>query len=225
MNKKNQPLYFIIAVFLAIVITAFNDEPNGDDDFVVYKANPQNTNIQLYWKDDKGQLLKSLQALKNFTEKRGDKLLFAMNAGMYKTDHAALGLFIQDGKIISPINSATGKGNFYLQPNGIFYITTNNLAGICCTGDFIHYNNIRYATQSGPMLLIKGKINAAFKEGSSNLNIRNGVGITPNKDLLFVMSKQPINLYDFAAFFKNAGCTDALYLDGFVSRTYLPEKK
>jgi uncharacterized protein YigE (DUF2233 family) len=225
MSKKNQLLYFIIAVLLAIVITAFNDVQKGDDDFVIYTANPQNAHIKLYWKDDKGQLLKNLQALKNLTESKGENLLFAMNAGMYKTDHTALGLFIQDGKMIAPLNKASGQGNFYLQPNGIFYVTKNSLAGICCTGDFINHNNIRYATQSGPMLLINTKINPAFKEGSSNLNIRNGVGILPNKELIFVMSKQPINLYNFATFLKKAGCTNALYLDGFVSRTYLPEKK
>ena len=39
------------------------------------------------------------------------------------------------------------------------------------------------------------------------------------------MSKVPINFYDFATFFKDQGCSNALYLDGFVSRTYLPEKK
>jgi uncharacterized protein YigE (DUF2233 family) len=38
------------------------------------------------------------------------------------------------------------------------------------------------------------------------------------------MSKDSITLYDFADFFKGVGCKNALYLDGFVSRTYLPKK-
>jgi uncharacterized protein YigE (DUF2233 family) len=38
------------------------------------------------------------------------------------------------------------------------------------------------------------------------------------------MSKKEVNLYEFAKYFKDAGCKNALYLDGFVSRTYLPEK-
>ena len=33
-----------------------------------------------------------------------------------------------------------------------------------------------------------------------------------------------INFYDFATYFKSLGCENALYLDGFVSKTYLPEK-
>jgi len=38
------------------------------------------------------------------------------------------------------------------------------------------------------------------------------------------MSKEEINFYDFAKYFQNLGCKNALYLDGFVSRTYLLEK-
>ena len=39
------------------------------------------------------------------------------------------------------------------------------------------------------------------------------------------MSKVGVNFYDFANYFKRIGCKNALYLDGFVSRTYLPEKE
>ena len=51
------------------------------------------------------------------------------------------------------------------------------------------------------------------------------MGILPNKKVIFAMSKKEISFYDFANYFKKAGCNNALYLDGFVSRTYLPEKK
>jgi uncharacterized protein YigE (DUF2233 family) len=75
------------------------------------------------------------------------------------------------------------------------------------------------------MLVINGKIHPEFKLGSSYVNIRNGVGILPNGNVLFAISKEEINLYDFAQYFKQAGCNNALYLDGFVSRMYCPEKK
>ena len=39
------------------------------------------------------------------------------------------------------------------------------------------------------------------------------------------MSKKEINFYDFANYFKSIGCKNALYLDGLVSRIYLPEKQ
>ncbi|MBL4624331.1 MAG: phosphodiester glycosidase family protein [Flavobacteriales bacterium] len=60
--------------------------------------------------------------------------------------------------------------------------------------------------------------------GSKNQHIRNGVGILPDGKLLFAISKETINFYDFATFFKQKGCKSALYLDGFVSRCYLPSK-
>ncbi|MEO6719284.1 MAG: phosphodiester glycosidase family protein, partial [Ferruginibacter sp.] len=65
----------------------------------------------------------------------------------------------------------------------------------------------------------------AFKKGSANLNVRNGVGILPDNKIVFAMSKKEINFYDFAEYFKSIGCKNALYLDGLISRTYLPEKK
>ncbi|HWY35431.1 MAG TPA: phosphodiester glycosidase family protein, partial [Nitrosopumilaceae archaeon] len=109
--------------------------------------------------------------------------------------------------------------------NGVFFITAERQGVICKTSDYHDTGKINFATQSGPMLVVDGKIHSAFKNGSDNLNIRNGVGILPNKKLLFVMSKKEVNLYSFATYFKNSGCKNALYLDGFVSRTYLPEKK
>jgi uncharacterized protein YigE (DUF2233 family) len=125
---------------------------------------------------------------------------------------------------MSPLNTKSGNGNFYLKPNGVFYITTDNAPVICDTKDFNNNGKIKYATQSGPMLVIDGKIHTEFKEGSKNLNIRNGVGILPDNSVVFAMSKIEINFYDFANYFKRMGCKNALYLDGFVSRTYLPEQ-
>ncbi len=74
------------------------------------------------------------------------------------------------------------------------------------------------------MLLIDGAVHPAFKKGSANLNIRNGVGVLPNGRVLFAVSKEAVNFYDFARFFLSMGCANALYLDGFVSRTYLPSQ-
>lgn len=123
------------------------------------------------------------------------------------------------------IDTTKGNGNFYLKPNGVFYISFNKKPNICITEKFIENKNINFATQSGPMLVIDGNIHFAFQKNSVNLNIRNGVGILPNNQIIFAMSKKEINFYEFAEYFKELGCKNALYLDGFVSRTYLPEKK
>ena len=54
-------------------------------------------------------------------------------------------------KIIKPLDLNEGKGNFYMKPNGVFYITENNTAGITESSDYLQQNskNIKYATQSG----------------------------------------------------------------------------
>lgn len=137
-------------------------------------------------------------------------------------DRRPQGLFIEDGKTQHVVNNKTGFGNFYLKPNGIFYINAKGQAGVSTTDAFRTAKNIRYATQSGPMLVINGRIHSAFKAGSKNLNIRNGVGILPDNSVLLVMSKGEVNFYDFAEYFQRKGCRNALYLDGFVSRTYYP---
>ncbi len=199
-------------------------EKTTTDRFITYIVDAKKQEIKLYWKDDKQTNFKSIQNLKTWLEGKHEKLLFAMNGGMYKQDNSPQGLFIENQKTITPLDTSSGNGNFYLKPNGVFYITTNNIPVICSTTSFEDNGKIKYGTQSGPMLIINGQIHSAFKEGSTNLNIRNGVGILPDNKIIFAMSETKINFYDFANYFKSLGCKNALYLDGLVSRTYLPEK-
>lgn len=208
----------------AVIVAFAHNKKNADEHFVIYTVDTKKQDIKLYWKNDKHENFKSIRNLKNWLDKKDQKLVFAMNAGMYTRDNSPQGLFIENQKQITSLDTANGNGNFYLKPNGVFYITNNNLPAICTTENFINPAKIKYATQSGPMLVIDGKIHDAFKEGSANLNIRNGVGILPNNKIIFVMSKKEINFYDFANYFKSVGCKNALYLDGLVSRAYLPEK-
>jgi uncharacterized protein YigE (DUF2233 family) len=179
----------------------------------------------MFWKNDSGGIINSIQNLKSYVESKDLTLLFAMNGGMYKKDYSPQGLFIQKNTTLTKIDTSEGKGNFFLKPNGIFYVTNNYIPMVCKTNDFVDNGNINFATQSGPMLVIDGQIHTAFTSTSKNLNIRNGVGILPNNKIVFAMSKTEINFYNFAKYFQKIGCKNALYLDGYVSRMYLPEKK
>lgn len=194
------------------------------DLFVTYKVDVKKSDLKMYWKNDKNELFNSIGNLKAWVESKNKQLLFAMNGGMYMEDRSPLGLYIENTKQLRRLNTAHGSGNFYLQPNGVFYITTDNKAAICKTSDFESSRKIKYATQSGPLLLVDGVINSVFTKGSSNTNIRNGVGILPTGEVVFTLSKEAVNFYDFAKYFQDMGCKYALYLDGFVSRAYLPEK-
>lgn len=196
-----------------------------DDPILSYTVDVSKQDLQLFWKNDSGEILGSIGQLKAFVESKGMTLVFAMNGGMFRYDHSPQGLFIQHNKTLFPLDTVSaGRGNFYLQPNGVFFVTTDNTPVICRTTDFADTGNISLATQSGPMLVIDGAIHPEFRKGSENLNIRNGVGILPDNSVVFAMSKSRINFYDFATWFKNLGCKNALYLDGAISRTYLPEQ-
>jgi uncharacterized protein YigE (DUF2233 family) len=225
MNRKR---IYVLTVFFVLAATGFfvfaQSQKTNDDRFISYIVDTKEQDIKFYWKNEKQEHFKSILNLKYWLETKHKKLIFAMNGGMYKQDNSPQGLFVDVQKIISHLDTINGNGNFYLKPNGVFYITTDNVPIICNTTKFIDNGNIKYATQSGPMLIIDGQIHSAFKEGSTNLNIRNGVGILPDNKIIFAMSKKEINFYDFATYFKRLGCKDALYLDGLVSRTYLPEQ-
>ena len=111
-----------------------------------------------FWKDDKDMVIGNFHSLSDYVSKESKQLCFAMNGGMFRKDLSPQGLYIEDGKIQSVLDTnQKGYGNFYLKPNGVFYITKDNKGHVCKTHDF-RGDNVKYATQSGPMLLIEGII-------------------------------------------------------------------
>jgi uncharacterized protein YigE (DUF2233 family) len=218
-------LLFVSAVLAYVLLVPTPDATLSSEKYVSYRFSLNKQELKLYWRDEQGQTLKSLGRLNTWLTAKGKQLKFAMNGGMYKTGNVPVGLFIADQREIMPLDTASGSGNFYLKPNGVFYTTTSNQAVICKTIAYQTAKNVRFATQSGPMLVVDGRIHSAFRKDSQNLNIRNGVGILPNGEVLLAMSKDKVSFYDFAVYFQRQGCRNALYLDGFVSRAYLPEKQ
>jgi uncharacterized protein YigE (DUF2233 family) len=142
---------------------------------------------------------------------------------MYQTDNKPLGLYIENQKTLVPLNTQAGTGNFYLRPNGVFYITTDNKAFVTATEDFRDDGRVKFATQSGPLLVVDGSINPEFKKDSANVYLRNGVCVRDDGKTIFAISRREVNFYEFAGYFQKSGCRNALYLDGYVSRMYLPE--
>jgi len=192
--------------------------------FDTYVVDLWENKVKFFWKDNQGQNLSNFQNLKIFLENKNQVLLFATNAGIYSPKNTPLGLYIENSRELSPINLQNGVGNFYLKPNGIFFIS-NKGARIVQSSSYSYLTeDITFATQSGPLLLRNGKLHSKFNRTSKNRYIRNGVGIINPKKIVFVISNEKINLYYFASFFKEKfNCKNALYLDGFVSKMYLPE--
>lgn len=165
----------------------------------------------------------SFRRLNETLEAEGKTLGFAMNAGMYHRDLAPVGLYVEDGVEVSRLVTRDGPGNFGLLPNGVF-----------CIGDTFRVIEsrtfkaespaCRFATQSGPMLVIGGELHPKLLPGSDSLYVRNGVGVSGDGTrAVFAVSNDAVNFHSFARFFRDAlGLPDSLYFDGNISRLYAP---
>lgn len=151
------------------------------------------------------------------------KVGFAMNAGMFDDSGKPIGLAIVDGKEVHPISLRAGGGNFGLKPNGVFLVRTDGTADIVVSEEFDPGKNVRFATQSGPMLLIDGTLHPRFQPDGDSIYIRNAVGIAPDGKAQFVITTDPVSFGKMARFFRDRlKARDALYLDGSVSSLWDP---
>jgi uncharacterized protein YigE (DUF2233 family) len=148
---------------------------------------------------------------------------FAMNAGMFDEGGRPIGLAIVDGKTVHKIALRAGGGNFGMKPNGVFFVRKDGTAGIVTSEKFADGGDIRLATQSGPMLLVDGKLHPKFDHDGSSLYIRNAVGIGPDGTPEFVITTDPVSFGKLARFYRDRlNAKDALFLDGSVSSLWDP---
>ncbi len=178
--------------------------------------------IQLLWKGDDGQQLRTFPAASKYLKGKGIEVETLMNGGIFEPGGIPSGLLVQDGKEVHPVNRNKGEGNFFLQPNGIFLISDKG-AAVIRTDEYPLKNVVvKLAVQSGPLLLRGGKVHPAFNANSKSELHRNGVGVTKNGEVVLVMtdfhSEKFVNLHQFAQLFKSLGCEDALFLDGDISQ-------
>ena len=151
------------------------------------------------------------------------KVLFAMNAGMFDDEGRPIGLAIVDGEELHPISRRPGGGNFGMLPNGVLLVRKDGQAEVVQTSGYEAADDIAFATQSGPMLVIDGKLHPKFEPDGDSRYIRNGVGVTNLGKAYFVISQDPVSFGKFARLFRDALKTpNALYFDGSVSSLWDP---
>jgi len=162
--------------------------------------------------------MRSFAALQSRLGGRADQVAFAMNAGMFDDQGAPIGLMIEDGRQVDSINRKDGGGNFHLKPNGVFLVRRSGRMEVVESSRFKPASDIAFATQSGPMLVIDGKLHPKFDADGSSRYVRNGVGVAADGTALFVISEQVVSFGKFARFFRDGLRTrNALYFDGSVS--------
>lgn len=180
--------------------------------------------LRLYLDDADGTRIGTFERLRTLLANAGKDLVFAMNAGMYHPDRHPVGLYVEDGREESRLVTAPGPGNFGLLPNGVFCIRDDGFAVIETRAYAADPPACRFATQSGPMLVVGGALHPRFLPGSDSRYIRNGVGVSADGHrAVFAISSGAINFHSFARFFRDAlGLPDALYFDGNISRLHAP---
>lgn len=209
---------------------ACRSETEGALRLVVCEFRPAQDDIRLFLNDAGGAPYGEFDAVNAALGAKGERLAFAMNAGMYHKDRTPVGLYVEDYEELKKISTKDGPGNFHLKPNGVFFVWDDfdhRGAAVRSTTDYesgAPVEIVRYATQSGPMLVINGELHPKFLKDSTSRKRRNGVGVREDGSVVFAISDSAVTFHEFAVYFRDTlKCPNALYLDGTISRLYAPE--
>jgi uncharacterized protein YigE (DUF2233 family) len=182
--------------------------------------------LELFLKDEQGVYFNNFENIDRWLALRKRRLVFAMNAGMFHPGFGPVGLFVDRGRMLGRLNLDKGEGNFFLKPNGVFAVTDVG-AAVAESSRFAAWlakngaGKLQVATQSGPLLVIDGKLHPGFRAESESRLYRNGVGIVTSRRVVFAISSEPVNFHEFARLFRDGlGCANALFLDGTLSSLY-----
>jgi prepilin-type processing-associated H-X9-DG protein len=195
-----------------------------DTDYSICKFDVRHDDVRLYWKDPGGKPYANFSTLAQTLKGHGRALRFAMNAGMFEADLSPVGLFIENGRRVRPADTRSGESNFHLKPNGVFWIGESS-AGVTETSRYLaNPPAARFATQSGPMLVIDGRIHPKILPTGTSEKVRNGVCVRDGATAVFAISETSVTFNAFARLFRDGlGCSNALFLDGSVSSLYAPD--
>lgn len=149
---------------------------------------------------------------------------FATNGGIFDAPNVPLGWTVRRGQELRPLNVSQGTGNFFLEPNGVFFLTHDNRPGVVETRKLTHTSeDVRLATQSGPLLVERGRLHPKFRRESTHRRVRSGIGVRSDGVVVLLVSQDPVTFWEFATLFRDGfRCPDALYLDGTISGVVSP---
>lgn len=151
-------------------------------------------------------------------------IAFAINGGIYGDDLKPLGYYVENSERLAELNRGEGDGNFYMKPNGVFFGSGGTWRVL---GSNTFFNTVgdrpEFGTQSGPLLLVDGKLHPEIQDNGPSRAIRNGVGVDADGKAHFVISDAPVSFGQLARYFRDVvKVRNALYLDGQVSSLWDP---
>lgn len=180
---------------------------------------PSEYDIALAYRGADGEVFGSVAKVVVALTANGRTPVLAMNAGMYHADMLPVGLYVENSAEISPLNEDDGFGNFFLKPNGVFFVDEGGRAKVLETEAYRSAEIMpAFATQSGPMLVIDGALHPRFLPDGTSKYIRNGVGVRADGRVVLAITRDPLSLGSFGRLFRDiADCPNALFFDGAVS--------
>lgn len=187
-------------------------------------AEPAKHRIAVDLGPDDGAPYRSLANLAAGRAADAAPVAFAVNGGMFDDEGKPIGYYVESGKRLKELNRNDGSGNFHMKPNGVFFGTGSKWQ-VRTSEDF--YSNVgdrpQFGTQSGPMLVIAGKLHPEITDNGPSRTRRNGVGVDGAGRAHFVMSEGAVSFGVLARYFRDELKTpNALYLDGAVSSLWDP---
>lgn len=193
--------------------------------FTICEIDARRADVRLFLDDADGLPFATFGRVDAALEGRGERLVLAMNGGMYHEDLSPVGHYIEDGREQMRVIAREGPGNFGLLPNGVLCIRADRADVLETTRYLAARPECRHATQSGPMLVIDGALHPRFLRDSSSRYVRNGVGTSDDgARMVWAISEEPVNFHHFARLFRDGlGLRQALFLDGNVSRLFVAE--
>lgn len=189
-------------------------------------ADPAKHRISTILSGSDGKPYRSLTSLAAGRKPDAAPVAFAVNGGMFNGEGKPIGYYVEGKDRRKELSRTDGPGNFHLKPNGVFF-GSNAKWQVRSSDDF--YRNVGdrpvFGTQSGPMLVIKGKLHPEISENGPSKAIRNGVGVSKDGKAHFVISNAPLSFGTLARFYRDElKVPDALFLDGNVSALWDPAK-
>jgi uncharacterized protein YigE (DUF2233 family) len=145
---------------------------------------------------------KKLASVQELSLKTG--ALLAINGGFFDNQYRPLGLRITNYAKINSLKAISWWGVFFIK---------NKKPYIQSFSEFSPSNNIEFAIQSGPRLLVQGET-MPLKPGIAE---RTALGITKNKQVIILITENAaMTTAELAKLMKSdpLSCTDALNLDG-----------
>ena len=151
-------------------------------------------------------------------------IAFAMNGGIYGDDLKARGYYVENGERLSELDRGSGEGNFYMKPNGVFFGSGGTWRVLAADTFFATIGERpQFGTQSGPMLVVEGKLHPDIQDNGPSRAIRNGVGVDGSGRAHFVIADAPVSFGQLARYFRDeVKAKNALHLDSQVSALWDP---